>query len=182
MDQGLIPGRYAKALYLVAKEKGDSEKLYQMMRKLSDAFAAEPKLNETMTNPFVADSDKTGLIFSACDAGCDNALLADFVKLLEKNHRMAMVREIASAYQKIYREDNNIYRVKVTSAAPMQPDVEDRLKKLILAHLKGATMEYQSDVDPDLIGGFVVNIDNQRLDASVNNQLKQLRLNLLSNY
>lgn len=182
MDQGLIPGRYAKALYLVAKEKGNSDKLYEMMRRLSDAFTAEPLLNETMTNPFVDDSDKTALIFSACDAGKDNTLLADFVKLLETNHRMALVRDIASAYQKIYRNENNIYRVKVVSAAPLQADVEDRLKKMILAHLKGATMEYQSDVDPDLIGGFVVNIDNQRLDASVNNQLKQLRLNLLSNY
>ena len=154
MDQGLIPGRYAKALYLVAKEKGNSDKLYAMMRRLSDAFAAEPLLNETLTNPFVKDSDKTGLVLSACDAGKESSLLTDFLKLLEENRRMDMIRDIANAYQKIYRDDNNIYRVNVVSAVPLQADVEARLKKIILSHLKGATMEYKSDVDPALIGGF----------------------------
>ena len=55
-----------------------------------------------------------------------------------------------------------------------------RLKALIESHVGGATVEYETAVDPDLIGGFVVKIDSERLDASIKNELKQLRLKLLS--
>ena len=62
----------------------------------------------------------------------------------------------------------------------MAPADEDRLRKLIQRHLGSAQMEYRHLIDPDLIGGFVVSIDNEKLDASVANELKQLRLKLLS--
>lgn len=181
MNQGLIPARYAKALYEVAKEKGADKKLYEQLRLLTDTFAAEPKLNATIANPFVDNTDKAALIYSACHADDSDTMLSNFIKLLEQNHRMGIVREIAVAYQDVYRRDKRIHRVRVAAAAPLAKEAEDRLKKLITDHLAGDTMEYTFVTDPDLIGGFVVNIDNQQLDASVRNELKQLRLKLLSN-
>lgn len=181
MDQGLIPKRYAKALYEVGKEKGTEQKLYGYMQSLLQAFASQPKLNDTMNNPFVGNDDKAALIYSACGTDSSDATLQSFIKLLETNHRMGLVRDIAAAYQKIYRDNNNIYKVEVVAAAPMEAETEERLKKLIMSHLNGGSMEYTLRVDPDLIGGFMINIDNQRLDASVKNELKQLRLKLLSN-
>ena len=56
-----------------------------------------------------------------------------------------------------------------------------RLKSLVEKHLGDATVEFTKDVDPDLIGGFVVTVNSERLDASVSNEIKQLRLKLLSN-
>ncbi len=68
----------------------------------------------------------------------------------------------------------------MVSAAPLDPAVEKRIKALVEANLHGGTMDFSSSVNPDLIGGFVVNIDNERLDASLRNQLKELRLSLLN--
>ena len=79
----------------------------------------------------------------------------------------------------VYRKANNIYLVEVVSATPMDNAEQLRLKKLIESHLEGGSMEYSQRVDSQLIGGFIVNIDSERLDASVQNELKQLRLNLL---
>lgn len=181
MDNGLIPRRYAKALFEVAKEKGNEKELYEKMRLLRDAFAQQPKLYETINNPFVSTADKANLIMTASNSDASDFQMADMIKLLEANGRLGLVRDIASAYMQIYRKENNIYQVEVTAAAPMAKAEEDRLKKLILSHLNGGTMEYTFLTDPDLIGGFVVTIDNERLDASVKNELKQLRLKLLSN-
>ena len=83
------------------------------------------------------------------------------------------------AYLTIYRKANNIYLVEVVSATTMDEADQARLHKLIEKHLNGGSMEYSQRVDSQLIGGFVVNIDSERLDASVQNELKQLRLNLL---
>ena len=69
--------------------------------------------------------------------------------------------------------------MEVAAAAAMAPAEEERLKKIILSHLNGGKMEYTFKIDPQLIGGFTVNIGSQKLDASVKNELKQLHLKLL---
>ncbi|MCC8119296.1 MAG: F0F1 ATP synthase subunit delta [Bacteroidales bacterium] len=180
MDQGLIPRRYAKALYEVASSRSLAQELYEHMRALEGAFAAEPQLSAAIKNPFVSDADKEALIVTASQAKPGDKMIDDLIRVLKENRRLDLVREIASAYQKVYREAQNIYRVKVIAAAPMGDAELDRLKKLIQSHLKGAKMEFSQEVDPDLIGGFVIDIDNERLDASVKNELKQLRLKLLN--
>lgn len=179
MDQGLIPKRYAKAIYEVALASGAQKELYGTMQRVSAAFAAEPKLNATLNNPFVGVADKIALIKAAAGATADEALLERITGLLKQNGRIGMMREIAAAYENIYRKENKIYRVVVTAAAPMPQPEEDRLKSLIEKHLDGGSMEYTFRVDPDLIGGFTVSIENERLDASVKNELKQLRLTLI---
>ena len=85
------------------------------------------------------------------------------------------------AYVKLYREAQRIFKVAITSAAPLQPEELRRIKTLVERQLpEGATAEYVEAVAPELIGGFTVSIDNELLDASVANELKQLRLKLLS--
>ena len=180
MDQGLKPRRYAKALYLAAQDRGADAKLYALMKSVADAFAAEPALAKAMQNPEVSDADKQRLILTAAGTtAADAPLLADFIKLLCRNRRIALFHEAALAYRRIYRDEHKICRVEVVAAAQPAPQAEQRLKKLIEAHIGDHTMEYSLRVDPSLIGGFVVNIDNSRLDASIKNELKQLRLNLL---
>lgn len=180
MNQGLIPRRYAKALYKFALEKGADKKVYELMSTLERSFEAQPELNSVLANPFVAASDKTKLIETAAGAGKTDAVMADFIKLLVENRRIDMTREIGLAYLDIYRMEHRIYVVTVTSAAPMDKEDESRLKALIEKHLDGGTMEYELNVDPSLIGGFRVEVGNERIDASISNELKQLRLNLLS--
>lgn len=180
MNQGLIPNRYAKALYEYAAESGSDKRVFDLMQKLADAFAAEPDLAKAVSNPFVSRRDKIQLLDTASGTAAGDQVMERFMTLLADNNRLDMARDIALAYLKMYRLKHNIRLVTVTSAAPMVPADEDRLKKLIQRHLGQARMEYKHLIDPDLIGGFVVSIDNEKLDASVANELKQLRLKLLS--
>lgn len=180
MNDGLIPRRYAKALYKFAAEKGTQKRVYELMRSLVKSFDAEPSLTRALENPFVPDADKKALLITASGAADADAAFADFLSLLSKNRRLRESRLIALAYTQIYREENNIYVVKVESAVPLTEAEESRLKSLIKKHLRGGAMEYSSSLNPDLIGGFIVSVGNDRVDASVSNELKQLRLNLIS--
>jgi F-type H+-transporting ATPase subunit delta len=181
MNEGLIPRRYAKALYEFATEKGDSESIYGIMTTLVKSFSAENALQSAMANPFVDNDDKVKLLMTAAGATQQDATFNDFVALLKNNARLDMARGIAMAYLDIYRKANNIYLVEVVTAAPLAADDEQRLKNIINSHLNGGTMEYASRIDSNLIGGFVIKIGSELLDASVSNELKQLRLKLLSN-
>lgn len=177
MDQGLLPRRYAKALYKFAQDKGDQKVVYGYMRNILAAYAANPDLQTTLANPFVKTDAKTRLVQTAAGPGADkSAVLADFVKLLVDHNRIDILHEIAFAYTRLYRLENKIYAVRITSAAPLSEADSKRIRDMVDKHLHGATAEYTYTVDPDIIGGFVVNIENERLDASVRNELEQLRL------
>ncbi len=180
MNEGLIPRRYAKAIYQFALEKGQTERLYAMMQSVVSGFASEGTLQQVMANPFVSDSDKSSLLMTASGATAADTTFADVVKLLSRNKRLSMVRDIALSYLEIYREANNIYLVDITTATELPQATLDRLKKVVESHLGGGTMEFSWHIDESVIGGFVININSERLDASVSNELKQLRLKLLS--
>ncbi len=183
MDQGLIPRRYAKALYEVGDERHDNDTLYGIMQTLAASFAATPGLSATLANPFVADADKTSLLLDAVyGAGRADAdpTYVDFVRLLERNGRVDMARAIALAFIALYRKEHSIYRVDVASAAPMGAAEKSRLEAVIGKHIGKGTMEFEYSVDPSLIGGFTVTVNSERLDASVSNELKRLRLQLIN--
>lgn len=177
MDKGLLPRRYAKALYKFAAGKNATERVYNLMRNIAEAFDSNDDLQTVIANPFVPVGEKTSLIATA--AGSDDSILSDFVKLMVQNNRIDIIRQTALEYIALYRRQNNIFHVNIVSAAQLNEADRKRLTDMIEQHLDGASAEYSFDIDPDLIGGFVVSIDNERLDASVRNELKQLRFNLI---
>ncbi|MDE5723314.1 MAG: ATP synthase F1 subunit delta [Paramuribaculum sp.] len=181
MNEGLVPRRYAKALYEFALEKGVQERVYTMMKSLAASFAANGGLQSTLANPYVGVADKKGLLVTAASADKSDIVYADFLKLLAENRRLDMARDIALAYIGLYRKANDIHEVTVTSAYPLKPAESARLKALVECHIgANATVEFSEAVNPQLIGGFTVAVGNERLDASLSNELKQLRLNLSS--
>ena len=178
MDKGLLPRRYAKALYKFAEEKGQTGQVYDMMQTLCDAFDKYPDLQTTVANPFVDTPQKIALLSTA--AGQSNDILSDFVKLLSMNNRLDIMRGVALAYTSLYREENHIHLVTITSAAPLSDVDKKRITDMIEKHIGNATAQYTFTINPDLIGGFIIRIDNENLDASVRNELDQLRRNLIS--
>lgn len=177
--EGLIPRRYAKALYKVGLERNCSDRLYTLMQNLAAAFAADSALTKAVDNPFVPQSDKDALLTAAAKADKKDVTFTDFLKLLAENHRTPMVAAIADAFVLYFRQERHIRRVEVISAAPLDPTLLARIKSLVEAHLHGDSMEFSTSVDPTLVGGFVVDIDNERLDASISRRLKELRQSLL---
>ena len=177
MDQGLIPRRYAKALYEVATEKGEASGLYAIMQRLSEAFATESALQATMSNPFVSATDKERLLRTA--AGSNDSLFDDFLTLLRRNGRLEFARDAALAYIDLYRTKNHIYEVTIESAAELSAPVRERMLDLIRKHIGQGTLESKFTVNPDLIGGFRVRLGNELLDGSVATQLNRIRLGLI---
>lgn len=187
MDSGLLPSRYAKALYESALEKGLSEGVYEAMSSLERHFNGQSgeRLLNAISNPYVAESEKEQLVTSACEYAGENrqnvsSLIEDFVKLLFKNRRLTLVRGVALAYISLYRKKNGIRRVSVEWASTPEATTEREMQNLIQRHIGNDKMEYSSAVNPELIGGYRIAIDNERLDASVLNEFNQLRQKLLS--
>ena len=178
MDNCLIPHRYAKALYKYALEHGKSEELYNIVKAVADAFRNNPAMQKVLSNPFVKNADKEKLLLSAAGKGADEAY-ARFVKLILEHRREDLAYRMMLAYRDIYRSENKISQAQITTAAELPTEQMDKLRGLVASAFKGSTLEFSSQVNPDLIGGFVIDVDSVRMDASVSNELEQLRQTLL---
>ncbi len=178
MNEGLIPSRYAKALYKYAQEHHVSAPIYEGMKQLDIAFAAHPELTKALGNPALSAADKVRVLSSVFGEK-PNEYLLRFVQLVIKNRRETFTRAIALAYQDIYRRANNIARVTIVTATELSGEVIDRIGELMKKQTN-KTLEFVHEVNPELIGGFVLRVDSMQLDASVNNELKKLRLKLLN--
>lgn len=178
MVNGLIPRRYAKALYKFALEKGNAKAVYEEMKVVINAFQSNPDLQKVLANPFVSDADKQELLIAAAGENAENDYRG-FVKLIIGQKREEFAHLMALAYRDIYREANHISQVKITTAAKLDDAEMTKIKNVVVKAFPQSTLEYSYDVKPELIGGFVIDVDSVRMDASVSNELEQLRLNLL---
>lgn len=180
MNGGLIPQRYAKALYKLALEQNNAAQVYEEMKSVVSAFEQNSDFNKVLANPFISNTDKERLLLSAADGYLEEDYKG-FVRLILDNRREMYAQEMALAYRDIYRKANHISMVKITTAAVMDKAQIDKLNALVQKSFIGNTLEFSYVIDPTIIGGFVIDVDSVRMDASISNELEQLRLTLLTN-
>jgi len=178
MEDGIISVRYARALYSTAKEEKCEDEVYRELEQFSsNVFDNLERFHEVLENPVCKDEDKVQLIESAIDEPvCE--CLKQFFRFVVKQNRASRIFHIALKYQDMYRTDKNILKTKITTAAEMP---EKTLKDItsFVEKTFGATVEAEVTVDPTLIGGFMLDIENKRLDASIRKQLAVLRESLV---
>lgn len=178
MIDGLIPRRYAKALYKFALENKGTEKIYEEMKEVIGAFESNPSLQKVLANPFVKSQDKEKLLVAAAGDKVEEDYRR-FVKLILAHHREEFAYLMALAYRDIYRTENKISRVRIITASELPEAEMAKLRAVVQKAFTDTTLEYSYRIDPKLIGGFVIDVDSARLDASLSNELEQLRQNLL---
>ena len=178
MISGLIPNRYAKALYKFAGENGSQQRVYEEMKNVIEAFRANPGMEKVLSNPYAKDADKRSLLLKAAgkEPGDD---YTRFVTLILDHRREEFAYLMALAYRDIYRRENHISMVRITTAMELPEAEIAKLKGVVERNFRDSTFEYDIKVDPAIIGGFVIDVDSTRMDASVSNELEQLRQNLL---
>ena len=179
MNDGLIPNRYAKALYKHACEVGEAAEVYAQMKMLAESFASVDGLKSTIDNPFIAIEDKEKVLLKASGASKGGSLYK-FIFLADKHSRVTMLQAMALAYVKIYRAEQRISQVEIVTACSLPEEKIKEITATVGKYLDGRSLETTTRVDESLIGGFVVKVDSVVLDASVKNELKKLRLKLLS--
>lgn len=178
MISGLIPYRYAKALYKFALESNHTKEVYDCMKRVVSAFSGNPKLTKVMANPFVEASDKEKLLMHAAapDAGED---YRRFVKLVLEHKREEFFYLMALSYRDLYRKDNRISRVRIVTASDLGAAMTEKLKGVVERSFKDRKFEYTIECNPEIIGGFIIDVDSVRMDASISSELEQLRQNLI---
>ena len=177
MSDGLIPRRYAKALYKFAVENGDSQDVYELLKSLSFRYTALDELKRAMLNPNVPNEEKGAYILQLV-GGKPGSSLDKFLVMCMRNNRSEYLQKISLAYVDLYREAHEIAHVVITTAVPMPEAELDAIIAIVKKRLGAKTLEIEQKIDPELLGGFTVDINGLVLDASVKRELNELRLQL----
>lgn len=180
MPNPRLADRYAKSLIDLATEKGQLEAVYADMKYLQAVCKASKDFVALLKSP-VINNDQKNKIVTAVTQGKVSELTASFNRLLVNKKRESDLPEIAFAFIDQYNAIKGIHRVKLTTAAP----VSDELKKSIETKVKTeqglATIELETAIDEKLIGGFVLEFNNNLVDASILRDLKDIRKQFMQN-
>ena len=172
MDLGVISVRYARALLKSATDMKQEDAVYKEMQVLSRSFLQVPALRSTIDNPMLGKDKKEALLQTAC-GGDVSALTLRFLQLVLKEDRESTLQFMAASYVTLYRQQKNIIRGKLVTAVVVSPDTENKMKAMVESKTHG-TVEFNTEVNPDIIGGFVLENDTYRMDASVKTKLNTI--------
>ncbi len=173
MNSGIVSYRYASALLKYADETGNGEIVYRQVVQLSKELESVSRLRALIDNPSaVPGSMKTDLCEAALGGNMADEL-KKFIRLVIKNKRMKYLRFILFSFISQYRKTHKIKVCRLVTAVP-----SDGLEKRIASIVEGRTGDsvvFEHRVDPEIIGGFVVELGGYRMDASTVSQLKAVR-------
>lgn len=181
MKNPLLATRYAKALLGLALEQNKLEEVHASM----SAFASMTSSNRELTNLFrspVIKADKKVNIVNAISEkmGADEMSKA-FINLIINKRRDVFLPEIFVAFQNQYREHKNIGSVDLTVAHELSDEMKNKIIENIKSQLNGQEIDLSINVDEKLIGGFILEANNNLFDGSIARDLKDIKDQFLKN-
>jgi F-type H+-transporting ATPase subunit delta len=163
---------YARSLFQVANEQKKIDDIKEQLGQFADALADDHDLQVFFFSPYFSTAEKKEGLGQAL-SGAD-PVLVNFLELLIENHRMPVIFRVHRAYDALWEEENRLLPVAVTSAVDLDAKTVRQIGDRI-AEQTGRKVDLSANVDPEILGGIVVRVGNQVLDASVRNRLEQLR-------
>ena len=163
---------YARALFEVAKERGTLDAVREQLGQFASALEEHRDLAVFFFSPYFSTEEKKDGLRRAVD-GADPTIL-NFLETLLERHRMPVVFRIRAEYERLWKEENALLPVEVTSAVELDEATVRTIGERIGTQT-GRRVELTSKVDPSIIGGIVVRVGNAILDASIKHRLDQLR-------
>ena len=176
MDIGVISVRYARALLKSATDAKIEDAVYTEMQQLAKSYADVPQLRFTIDNPMLSKDDKEKLLLTAVGKKT-SPLTKAFIQLVLKEDRESVMQFIANSYVTLYRQQKNVIRGRLITAAAVTPATEQKMRRMVESKTNG-TVEFETEVNPDIIGGFILEYDTYRLDASVKTKLNSILTSL----
>ena len=173
MDIGVISVRYARALLKSATDAKIEDGVYQQMQLLAKSYVEVPQLRQTIDNPMLSKDKKEMLLVTAAGGEQASPLTKAFIALVLKEDRENMIQFMANSYVTLYRKQKNVIRGKLTTAVAVAPATEQKMRRMVESRTQGI-VEFETEVNPDIIGGFILEYDTFRMDASVKSKLNSI--------
>lgn len=179
MTNPRLASRYAKSLVDLAAEKGQLEAVRADMQVLQQIAKKNRDVVALLKSPIIKPDKKQKILATILENKV-SAITSAFINLLVVKGRESSLPEITTEFEKQYNQLKNISKVKITTAVPVDPAILGAIRQKVEAGTD-KKIELETAVEPDLIGGFVLETEDRLYDASVLRDLKDIRKQFTQN-
>ncbi|MDZ7958968.1 MAG: ATP synthase F1 subunit delta [Aulosira sp. DedQUE10] len=170
---------YAQALMSIAKSQNLTEQFGEDARALVNLLNNSAPLQNLIDNPFIQPERKKAVLTQILGDNA-NPSLRKFLLLLVDKRRIFFLEAILQQYLSLLRQLNQTVLAEVTSAVPLTEAQQQAVIDKVLAITNARQVELETKIDRDLIGGLIIKVGSQVIDASLRGQLRRLSLRLSS--
>jgi F-type H+-transporting ATPase subunit delta len=167
--------RYAKAILEIADSKKSAAEVSVDMALIATTIAGNLELHSFIQNPLIKTDTKKDVVLEVFASV--NAVTKSLFHLLLENKRFEILEAIALEYNHLFDIMNGVEVAKVTTAIPMDADLEAKVSAKI-ATFSNKKITIENTVDPSIIGGFILRIGDKQYNASIANRLQVLKREL----
>lgn len=169
-----IPGRYAGALFDLARESNALEGVEADLKALRAAIDASADLKSVLSSPVYGADDQARAIAAIADTAGLSALTKNFLGLVAKNRRLFALEGMIAAFTARLSAHRGEVSAEAVSAAPLNEDQTRRLRGEI-EQVVGKAVNLTTRVDPELLGGLIVKVGSTMIDSSLKTKLNRLK-------
>lgn len=170
---------YAEALMSLAQSTDKTERLGEDVAALVNLLQESPEFQQFLSNPLVKADDKKAVIQTIAGDQFDPYTM-NFLKILVDRRRIGFLLGICQHYQSLLRKLTQTVLAQVTSAVELNEAQQQSVREKVLALTNAQQVELETKIDPDLIGGVIIKVGSQVIDASLRGQLRRIGLRLNS--
>lgn len=167
--------RYAKAILELSSETNAVDQVAADMERIVEAGNDTEDFQVFLNSPVIKTDKKISILKVLFSEFTE--LTMSFIELITKNKREYLLTEIASAFVNLLKKQNGIVPISVTSAVKLEKQTLNQILEKLKSHVDGE-FEVTEEVDPALIGGFVVRMEDKQIDASIASQLNRMKIEL----
>ncbi len=170
---------YAKSLLELANASNQAKPMNADLQALREAMDSDPSFAQFFRNPSISDADRLAVLTKSLSGVGGSQLLTNFLGVLGQHGRLGTLADVAGAYDDLLGEQLGKIEVDVTVAQRLTPNQLEQVRQKVSQALKKDTVIHQY-VDESIIGGLILRVQDQLIDASVKHQLRAMREQLLS--
>lgn len=172
MDISIISQRYAQALFDLALEMKNLERVYNDILLVLDVTRENPEFRRLLTSPVIPPGKKSQILKGIFEKHLDR-LTFRFLQLVTKKERAIHLEAVAGSFVSIYKKYNNILITRLKTATPVDTETRKKIIELV-TKVTHKNIELIEEIDEKLIGGFVLTFDDQQYDASLSKKISRL--------
>ena len=174
-----IASRYAKSLLQLAVEKGVLERVYKDMRCLARVYSDNRCLVSALKNPLIKHNKKLAVL-QAIFQHTVHALTLRFFAMVTQKYREALLPTMTQAFLAQYDQYKGIKTAQVTTTFPLSDQLTLQLQQIVQKISPCQQVILEQSIDPTLIGGYVLRVEDKRLDQSLRKKLRTLQQNCVT--
>lgn len=173
----LIAERYAQALSEALRSEDEMTRVRQDLHRLLDLVERSADLRRAIRNPVVDPQAKLNILKTIAVRSAAHPRALRFLEVLAANDRLSLLDEAVAAVDRAFDRRLGIVEAEIRSAAPLDPALRERLAAA-LQRVAGQRVRIREHVDPDLLGGLVVQVGGTLFDGSIRTQLMEMKTRL----